>query len=321
MNPFILNQTIVSTVRYPCAEKAKPVESSDILSGMRFDAMNDNLSNVTADLQSLAQESQGRWRLSACGVTAGLRSIPALADVDAYAAETGRRRIALVSGLSGNAEDAALGLRALQWAAGAHHPYAGNVALTGVPLANPEGRTDLSAAFPPQGNFFYDADAPETRYLWRWLCFQAPDLALEIRAGDTVEWQANAAAGELGGALGASGVALEDSSLSAALGRGAPDNLGPIPGLRLDDSRWPSRGGIGTVVEHCREPTRLAGRVGRPEHTGGAAATFVPGVGPGVGGSVWLCLGPGQLHSRGGHKRPFALGAVGAKRRVAGGKA
>ena len=233
MNPFILNQTIASTVRYPCAEKAKPVESSDILSGMRFDDMNDNLSNVNADLQSLAQGSQGRWRLSACGVTAGLRSIPALVAVDAYAAETGRRRIALVSGLSGNVEDAALGLRALQWAAGAHHPYAGNVALTGVPLANPEGRTDLSAAFPPQGNFFYDADAPETRYLWRWLCFQAPDLALEIRTGNTVEWRANAAAGELGPALGAPGVVLDESSLVAALGRGTPDNLGPIPGLRL----------------------------------------------------------------------------------------
>ena len=58
-------------------------------------------------------------------------------------------------------------------------------------------------------------------------------MALEIRAGDTVEWQANAVAGELGAALGGSGVALEDSSLSAALGRGTPDNLGPIPGLRL----------------------------------------------------------------------------------------
>ena len=195
--------------------------------------MNDHLETVNAAIQSLAQGSQGSWRLSACGVTSGLRSIPALVHTDAYAAETERSRVALVSGLSGNAGDAALGLRALQWSAGGGSPASGNIALTGVPLANPEGRADLSAAFPPEGNFFYDADAPETRYLWRWLCFQAPDLVLEIRAGGSVEWQANAAAGELAGALGASGAALDDGSLTAALGRGTPDNLGTIPGLRL----------------------------------------------------------------------------------------
>ena len=171
--------------------------------------------------------------MSACGVTAGLRSIPALVAADAYAAETGRRRVALVAGVSGNADEAALGLRALQWAAGGHHPNAGNIALTIVPSANPEGRADLSQAFPPEGNFFYDADAPETRYLWRWICFQAPDLVVEIRSGDSVEWQANAAVGELGAALGASAAVLDDSSLTAALGRGTPDNLGTIPAIRL----------------------------------------------------------------------------------------
>ena len=200
---------------------------------MRFDTMNDNLSNVNAVLQSLAQRSQGRWRSSACGVTSGLRSIPALVHADGYAAETGRSRIALVAGLSGNAEDAALGLRALQWAADGHSATSDNIALTGVPLVNPEGNVDLSEAFPPEGNFFYDADAPETRYLWRWLCFQAPDLVLEIRAGGSVEWQANEVAGGLSAALGASGSVFDDSSLTAALGRGTPDNLGKIPGLRL----------------------------------------------------------------------------------------
>ena len=195
--------------------------------------MNDHLETVNTALESLAQGSEGRWKWSAYGVTSGLRSIPALVHVDAYAAETGRRRVALVAGLSGNAEDAALGLSALQWAAGGHHPNAGNIALTGVPSANPEGRADLSQAFPPEGNFFYDADAPETRYLWRWICFQAPDLVVEIRSGDSVEWQANAAVGELGAALGASAAVLDDSSLTAALGRGTPDNLGTIPAIRL----------------------------------------------------------------------------------------
>ena len=171
--------------------------------------------------------------MSACGVTAGLRSIPALVHLDAYAAETERRRVALVSGLSGSAEDVALGLRALRWNAGGGSPASGNIALTGLPLANPEGRADLSKGFPPEGNFFYDADAPETRYLWRWLCFQAPDLVLEIRAGGSVEWQANGAASELGASLGASGIVLDDSSLIGALGRGTPDNLGTIPALRL----------------------------------------------------------------------------------------
>jgi rhamnogalacturonyl hydrolase YesR len=86
-------------------------------------------------------------------------------------------------------------------------------------------------------NFFYDAHNPERRYLWRWAGLQAPDLILEVRAGQTVAWEASATAMALAPALQATRVTPPDSflaALGADLSNGlAPNGVGAIPGLRL----------------------------------------------------------------------------------------
>jgi len=117
-----------------------------------------------------------------------------------------------------------------------------------VPCANPDGLTlgvgpengaggRPEHGYPPLDQFFYDPHNLERRYLWRWAGLQAPDLLLEVRAGQTVAWEASATAMTLAPALQATLVMPPDSllaALGADLANGlAPNGLGPIPGLRL----------------------------------------------------------------------------------------
>ncbi len=195
---------------------------------------------LNANLESLSQNHPELWALSACGVTSALASIPALLDRDAYVPETSRARVLLVSGLSGQGDDVALALRLLELFAQKGDGLSSKVALSAVPCGSPDrlgsdradGAGDASTGYPPESNYYFDADNPERRYLWRWTCFQAPDLLLEVRSGDGPRWEANGAAQRLASPLNA-GSMPEDGSLLAALGTGIPDDLGPIPGLRL----------------------------------------------------------------------------------------
>ncbi|MCH8226307.1 MAG: glycoside hydrolase family 88 protein [Chloroflexi bacterium] len=195
--------------------------------------MNDLFTDVTASLGALAANRANRWKLAACGVTPGLQGIPALLDRDAYLPASSRIRVLLISGLSGGANDVALAMRALELFQREGDRLADRIALTAVPMANPQASNGMSSGYPPVDNFFNDPQEPEKRYLWRWICFQAPSLVLELRAGESSRWQANDAAAVLASALSGATDAVEDGCLLAALGTGTPDGLGPIPGLRL----------------------------------------------------------------------------------------
>ena len=198
-------------------------------------------------LESLAVARSNFWSRTSCGVTRSLTPVRALIDRYAYAAETSRSRILLVSGLSGRSADVDLALHALQLYAGGGDGLALRVGLSAVPCVNPDGlrlgREPENGAggipsqdYPPEGNFYFDAQNPEKRYLWRWTCFQAPDLVLEVRAGTgSVRWECNSAARNMAPAVGAQ--ELTSDGFLQALGDGYPEGLGPIPGLRLTASR------------------------------------------------------------------------------------
>ena len=194
-------------------------------------------------MDSMVQRRPSLWTRSACGVTRRQREIPALLDRDAYIPSARRARVLLVSGLSGRKSDVEGALGALELFAASGQQFAAGISLSAIPCGNPDGLMlasetangvggDPSNGYPPQGNFFFHPSDPETRYLWRWICFQAPDLVLEVLSGDRVRWEANQAARRLAPAVGASAM-QDDSSLLAALGRETPGGLGPIPGLRL----------------------------------------------------------------------------------------
>ena len=204
--------------------------------------------DIRVALDTLTAARPAFWSRTACGVTCSLTPIPALLDRNAYSADSSRTRILLVGGFSGQPEDVDLALHALELYAGGGDGLALRVGLSAVPCANPDGLRlgrgpdngaggNPSRGYPPEGNFYHDAQNPEKRYLWRWICFQAPDLVLEVQSGSgSVVWECNAAARHLAPAVAASREIGEDSLLGA-LGDGYPEGLGTIPGLRLTASR------------------------------------------------------------------------------------
>ena len=199
--------------------------------------------DIKTDLEALVARTKNIWRLDACGVTRSEVPIPALLHPDAYAPETDRTRVMLIGGLSGQPDDVELALRTLDSYIKGGNRMSRTIALSAVPCGNPDGLSsgaapengtggNPSAGYPPLENFYHDAHNPEARYLWRWVGFQAPDLLLEVRVGESVTWEASEAASFLAPTLAAARLAPSDSLL-AALGTGKPNGLAPIPGLRL----------------------------------------------------------------------------------------
>lgn len=196
-----------------------------------------------AMLQALTGRAPGLWQHDACGITRSQNTIPALVHTDAYLPTTHRTRLLLIGGLSGQAEDRRLALRTIEAYLDNADRLAATVALSAIPLANPDGFSSNretahhasgtpASGYPPPDHYVADPQNPESRYLWRWVGMQAPDLVLEIRSGASVQWEASAVAEPLAAALQATPLQPADSLL-AALGRGVPNGLGPIPGLRL----------------------------------------------------------------------------------------
>ncbi len=197
--------------------------------------------DLKSRLDSLMARANGVWIAEACGVTGSDTPISALVHRDAYSATGDKIRVLLVGGLSGRIADVESALGALDLYVEGHRDV--RIALSAVPCANPDGlRLNASPGngaggspergYPPVDGYFDHATDPEARYLWRWTCFQGPDLVLEVRDGPSVSWEANGAAPALAGPLGAGHIDPADS-LIAALGVGSPSGLAPAPGVRL----------------------------------------------------------------------------------------
>ena len=189
---------------------------------------------VAAAMAALADRRPDLWSLSGVGATRSETVIQALLAPDAYVRVGRRPRVLLVSGLSGRAEDVGVALHVLRDWSSRGEPL---VDLTAVPCLYPDGLAGRGAgsgeaAYPPQGGYYDDPDGPEERYLWRWTCLLAPDLVIEVRAGDSPKWEVNEAAGALAAALDASPV-LPPDGFVGAIGRGVPEGIGSVPGVRL----------------------------------------------------------------------------------------
>ena len=200
----------------------------------------------------LRKRSPAYWQSTTIGLTPALRPIMALQDArtQPFADSEHRPSVLLVAGLRGETVDTPRILTALERFTGTAAAQASGVALSAIVAANPDAlaggdweetaasKVDLTGGYPPEGGYYFDETAPERRYLWRWICYQAPDLVVEVALSDdanrTAAWEANAAAagGNVANVLNA--VRLEDGdSLVAALGRPVSDAPGVIPALRL----------------------------------------------------------------------------------------
>ncbi|MDE0140360.1 MAG: glycoside hydrolase family 88 protein [Caldilineaceae bacterium] len=233
--------------------------------------------SLDQQIEDLLAQAPGFWHLDACGVTRSERQIPALLHGVDQPPAGERLQLVLIGGLSGKQEDADAALAAL-------HSYrtapglSARYALSAAPCANPDGLAlgaapengaggNPGTAYPPPGDSYYDAN-PEAHYLWRWVSFQAPDLVLEIRTGDSTTWEGSALCLELLEQLGSVLNASElpsDSSLLGALSTGEPNLLPSVFGLRLTcaaadldaelNKLWTV---LAQVPDHARSPTRSA---------------------------------------------------------------
>jgi unsaturated rhamnogalacturonyl hydrolase len=122
------------------------------------------------------------------------------------------RRLVIVAGLDGDERSVQAALGAVTWFK-TKAPQAVRRAwsVSALPFADPEQHARAQPYhFPPEKGFFDHPEQPESRYVWRWVTFQSPDLVLEIRGGDAIAWQASGVP-----SLGAA--ELPSGSLAAAI--------------------------------------------------------------------------------------------------------
>lgn len=189
----------------------------------------------------LARSNPHLWRHDAAGLTPLGMPLRALVHADAYDLDSRRLRVLVVGGITGRPNDVRLALALMRRYAAVKSVHE-RVALTGVVCANPEAASlgsdgtnsaggNVAHGYPPQDGYFNDARSPEARYLWRWICFQAPDLVVDLRFGDAEAWDANAA-GSPPSADVADPAGAADSLVRALWGS-HPPAPGTIPAVQL----------------------------------------------------------------------------------------
>ncbi len=192
----------------------------------------DGTADLRAALDALAALPGEPRTVSAAGVARDETPLLTIEDPSPFDVSRPERRIVLVGGLDGDPAAAArIVLDAVRWfKTEAPEAERARWTVSALPMAQPSpDGPSRPGGFPPAGGFFDDPDRPESRYVWRWVAYQAPDLVVEVRAGDGLRIAARAA-GESGG--GAGGAAMPPGSLAAAMADPASHSaLGPVDTL------------------------------------------------------------------------------------------
>ena len=207
--------------------------------------------------------------MSAAGVAGDETPLLTLENPSPFDLAPPRRRIVLVGGLDGDADAAArIVLDAVRWfKTEAPEEERSRWTVSALPMAQPSpaggGRP---GGFPPAGGFFDDPGRPESRYVWRWATYQAPDLVVEIRAGDGLTVRPRAA-GEAAASSGVEG--MPAGSLAAAMADPASQpGLGPVDTMLVNAGAADGAAMMREVLARAADspsPLRaaLAGRTGR----------------------------------------------------------
>jgi hypothetical protein len=124
--------------------------------------------------------------VSASGVTRNETPLLTIENPSAFDPASTKLRLVIVGGLDGDERGARAVLDAVRWIKrGAPAPIRNRWTVSALPMADPDGRSRTRAyTFPPVKGFYEDAEQPESRYVWRWVTYQVPDLVIEIRGDD-----------------------------------------------------------------------------------------------------------------------------------------
>ena len=197
--------------------------------------------SLESALHNLARERLDASDISYCGITKNGYQIPVLLHKSAYDFNGDRSRILIIGGINGTDSDVQLTLDVIE-AFTTHYNDFNALSISYIPcldydayISNPQApQTEgkLTHGFPPDGNHSFDPEIPESRYIWRWVSYQAPDLVIELSLAESIQIESNEAAPTFITDMDTANP-ISDDSLIGALGRIHESNLGSIPGVRI----------------------------------------------------------------------------------------
>ena len=257
--------------------------------GLRAQAPAGGGGELPAALDALAAVGGEPRIVSAAGTTRDDAPLLTLENGWPFDAARPERRLVIVGGLDGDADAARIVLDAVRWfKTGAPDAERARWLVSALPLALPGAdAAGPPAAFPPAGGFFDDPDRPETRYVWRWVTYQAPDLVVEVRAGDRLRVRAGAGPDAGGTPAGSLAAALADPAANHT-GLGPVDTLLATAGaadgaavmrevlVRATETayrRSPLRNALAGRME--RDPLAVARRLAR-RYPGAPGISYIP---------------------------------------------
>ena len=235
---------------------ARPAET-------RAQAPGGDADDSRAALEALAAVAGEPRTLSAAGMTRDDVPLLTLENNLAFDVSRPERRLVLVGGLDGGADAARLVLDAVRWfKTEAPESERARWLVSALPQALPDAATgaDVGAGgtpanFPPVDGFFDDPDRPESRYVWRWVTYQAPDLVVEVRAGDRLQVRSQAAgatsATSAAGATKKPGATKEPgATTTTATGAESPEELpaGSLAAALADAANHTGLGPVDTML-------------------------------------------------------------------------
>jgi unsaturated rhamnogalacturonyl hydrolase len=121
--------------------------------------------------------------VSAAGITRGNMPLLTIENASAFDPASTKLRLVIVGGLDGDEYGARAAADAVRWMkTAAPKQIRDRWAVSALPMADPDGHAKAKPyRFPPAKGFYEDPEQPESRYVWRWVTYQAPDLVIEIR--------------------------------------------------------------------------------------------------------------------------------------------
>ena len=192
-------------------------------------------------LHNLVRRDLDASDISYCGITKNGYQIPVLLYKDAYNFSGDCTRILVIGGVNGNDGNVQLILNVIETITD-HSNEFNALSISYIPCLNydayisnlqtPHVQTKLTHGFPPDGNYFFDPEIPESRYIWRWISYQVPDLVIELSLGESIRIESNEASPAFITDTNTVNL-VSDDSLIGALGRKHASNLGSIPGVRI----------------------------------------------------------------------------------------
>ena len=159
--------------------------------------------SLESAIHNLVRRDLDAWDISYCGITKNGSQIPVILHKGAYDFSGDCIQILIIGGVNGTDGDVQLILDVIE--AITNHSNGFNaLSISYIPCLNydayignlqdSEAQTKLTHGFPPDGNYFFDPEIPESRYIWRWVSYQAPDLVIELSLGESTRIESNEAA-------------------------------------------------------------------------------------------------------------------------------